>query len=226
MMTPCRHSHVAWLALVLALGANGGAAADSTDSTGKPPPPGATPAANPPAATNPAPAAAPAAPVPAAPSTTSPAAPQARPRLSADIKAELAGQLPAWSQPPPAPPAAPPPPPLPEAGDDVVQMNPVVVFANKLPRIDDNTWLTPKARDELLKKRYLSDFDRTVLNRYTLPIIGVSQEERARRMYEEDQRLRDMESMQDQIDALKKTDPQAARELQQISDDIFTRAGD
>lgn len=208
-----------WLALALALGATSVAAADSTDPAGKPSSPGANPPADQPAAL------AAAAPVPATPGVTRPVAPLPRPRLSADIKAELAGQLPVWTKPPPVAPEAPPPPPPPEAGEDVVQMSPVMVFADKLPRIDEKAWLTPKARDELLKKEYLSEFDRSFLNRYTLPIIGVSQEARARQMYEEDQRLRDMKSMQDQIDVLKKSDPQAARELQQISDQIFTRAG-
>jgi len=215
MVTPSRQLHLAWLALALVFGTTAGAMADSADNPGKPPPAATTTVHPPPSppATSPA----------AAPGAARPVVPQPRPRLSADIKAELAGQLPAWSQPPPAPPEAPPPPPPPEAGEEVVQMSPVMVFADKLPRIDDKAWLTPKARDEVLKKEYLSDFDRSFLNRYTLPIIGVSQEARARQMYEEDQRLRDMKSMQDQIDVLKKSDPQAARELQQISDQIFTR---
>ena len=105
-------------------------------------------------------------------------------------------------------------------------MKPVTVFADQLPRIDQKEWLTPRAWDGVLVKEYLSDFDRSFLNRYTLPIIGVSQEARARMMYEEDKRLQDLKSMNDQIDQLQKTDPAAAKELQQIRDQIFTRTGE
>ena len=215
-----RHRHVAWLTLALALGTGAGAAPDATDTTGQPA--GAAPTVTAPQPVAPPALAAP--PAPAAPKPSEALTPKPRPRLSNDVKAELAGQLPDWVKAPPPPPEAPPPPPLPE-GEEVVQMPAVMVFADKLPRIDEKAWLTTKARDEVLKKWYLSDFDRSFLNRYTVPILGVSQEARARQMYEEDQRLRDMKSMQDQIDVLKKMDPLAAKELQQVSDQIFTRTG-
>ncbi|HTT56934.1 MAG TPA: hypothetical protein VMF63_07485 [Opitutaceae bacterium] len=224
-MSFSRHRHVVWLTLALALGAGAGAAPDATDTTGQP----AGPAGNATTVTAPQPVAPPALAAPPAPAAPAPkpsatVTPKPRPRLSNDVKSELAGQLPDWVKPPPPPPEAPPPPPLAE-GEEVVQMPAVMVFADKLPRIDEKAWLTTKARDEVLKKWYLSDFDRSFLNRYTVPILGVSQEARANQMYEEDQRLRDMKSMQDQIDVLKKLDPQAAKELQQVSDQIFTRTG-
>jgi len=71
--------------------------------------------------------------------------------------------------------------------------------------------------------QYLSDFDRTFLNRYTLPIVGVSKEARARMMYEEDKRLQDLSWMNSQVDQLKKVDPAEAKELAKIRDDTFTR---
>ncbi|HTX66708.1 MAG TPA: hypothetical protein VMD31_13120 [Opitutaceae bacterium] len=221
-MNSPRHRHVAWLTLALALGTGAGAAPDAPDTTGQPAGPAGTTATAPQSVAPPALAAPPASAAPA-PKPSAAVTPRPRPRLSNDLKAELNGQLPDWVKPPPEPPA-PPPPPLPE-GEEVVQMPAVMVFADKLPRIDEKAWLTPKARDEVLKKWYLSDFDRSFLNRYTVPILGVSQEARARQMYEEDQRLRDMKSMQDQIDVLKKSDPEAAKELQQVSDQIFTRTG-
>lgn len=219
-----RHSHLAQLALALALGATAAVASEATDAAGKTSAPGATqPAAGPATPAAPAPsteAAAPAASVPA-----KPVVPKPRPRLSPQLAAQVSTQLPVWTPPPPAkadqPPAPPPP-----ADPDVVQMKPVTVFADKLPRIDEQEWLTPKAWDGVLVKKYLSDFDRDFLNRYTLPIIGISPEARARMMYEENKRLQDLKSMNDQIDQLQKTDPEAAQELQQIRDQIFTRTGE
>ncbi len=155
---------------------------------------------------------------PARSEQTAPSSPKPlpRPRLSAQVIAQITGDIPPWK---PQPKPAPPPPPDP----DVVQMKPVIVQGQRLPRIDRTEWLTPRGRELLLSKEYLSSLDRDFLNRYTLPIVGVSKEARARMMYEEDKRLRDMKWMSDQIDLAKKTDPAAARELQQISNDTFTR---
>ena len=72
-------------------------------------------------------------------------------------------------------------------------------------------------------ERYLSPFDRNVLNRFTVPIIGLSTEARARMLYEEDKRLEDLKWINDQIDQLKTVDPKAARDLEQVRNDTFTR---
>lgn len=105
-----------------------------------------------------------------------------------------------------------------------MQMAPVIVRESRLPRADDKEWLTPKARDAALVKEYIPPFDRYFLNRFTLPIIGVSNEARARMMYEEDKRLQDLKWINDQIDQTKQLDPQAAKELATIRDDTFTRS--
>ncbi len=148
-------------------------------------------------------------------------APKPRPRLSPEIAAQLVAGVPPWAPPPPEqkPPAAPPP-----ADAEVVPMKPVIVRGDRLPpRIDDKEWLTPKARTEVLTKQYLSDFDRTFLNRFTLPIIGISKEARAQMMYEEEKRLQDLKWMDDQIESAKKVDAAAAKDLTTIRDETFTR---
>ena len=126
--------------------------------------------------------------------------------------------------PPPPEPAekAPPPPPDP----DVVRMAPVIVRDYRLPRTEDKEWLSPKAVDAELVKQYIPPFDRYFLNRFTLPIVGISPEARARMMYEEDQRLRDLKWFNDQIDQAKLLDPEAAKELKSIRNNTFMRSGD
>lgn len=104
-------------------------------------------------------------------------------------------------------------------------MAPVIVKENRLPRTDDKEWLTPEARDAALVKEYIPPFDRYFFNRFTLPIIGVSKEARARMMYEEDKRLQDLKWINDQIDQVKQQDPQEAKELSRIRDTTFTRSG-
>ncbi len=148
-------------------------------------------------------------------------APKPRPRLSPEIAAQLVAGVPPWAPPPPgkAPPATPPPP-----DPDVVPMEPVIVRGDRLPpRIDDKEWLTRKARADVLTKQYLSDFDRSFLNRFTLPLFGISKEARARMMYEEEKRLRDLKWMDDQIESAKKVDAAAAKDLTTIRDDTFVR---
>jgi len=199
------------------------AAPDAKDATAADP---AAPASAP--AADPTETAAPSAPATASltlPAETAPAeaprpAPKVRPRLSTAITNQIAGALPAWKRPPPgSKPKAPPPPDAP----DVVRMAPVIVDAYRIPNAAEKEWVTNRARDLALMERYLSPFDRNVLNRFTVPIIGLSNEARARMMYEEDKRLEDLKWINDQIDQLKTVDPKAARDLEQVRNDTFTR---
>jgi hypothetical protein len=151
-------------------------------------------------------------------SPAKPAAPKPRPKLSPELASQISSSVPAWKAPPPD--RAPPPP-----DPDVVRMAPVIVKEYRLPRTDDKEWLAPKARDAALVKEYIPPFDRDFLNRFTLPIVGVSQEARARMMYEEDKRLQDLKWINDQIEQVKSQDPQEAKELSRIRDTTFTRSG-
>ena len=211
-MNACPRHEALRFALALTLGAITGAAAD-----GSAPAPAGTDGAQPKVA----PAATAATPADAAPHADAPK-PKPRPRLSPEVAAQLVAGLPVWK---PLPPGAQPPPTTPPPADpDVIQMKAVIVRGDKVPpHVDDKEWRTPKARDDVLMNQYLSDFDRTFLNRYTLPIVGVSKEARARMMYEEDKRLQDLSWMNSQVDQLKKVDPAEAKELAKIRDDTFTR---
>ncbi len=212
---------MAWLALALALGATSGAAPEVTDPSGQSPAPGTTQPAN--APPPPATATPPAVATPVASSPAKPVVPQPRPRLSPQLAAQVSTQLPIWSPPKAKESSQLQPQPAAAADPDVVQMKPVVVSGDRLPRIEEKEWMTPKAWDGELVRQYLTDFDRNLLNRYTLPIFGMSPEARARLMYEEDQRLRDLKWMNDQIDQLSRQNPAAAKDLRQVRDQIFTR---
>jgi hypothetical protein len=210
-MTLRNHRAADRLLLFLALGALARAAPEPADTESQPTPPAASPAAASPVFADP--------PAPA----TKPPTPKPRPRLSERITSQIVASIPAWSPPPPDPAEkAPPPPPDP----DVVRMAPVVVKDYRLPRIEEKDWRTKKAEDAALVKEYITPFDRYFLNRFTLPIIGMSPEARARMMYEEDQRLRDLKWMNDEIDQMKQLDPDGAKELRSIRNSTFARPGD
>ena len=99
----------------------------------------------------------------------------------------------------------------------------VVVWDYRLPRIDEKDWLTPKAKDVELVNTYITPLDRFLLSRFTLPIFGVSQEARARMMYEEDKRLQNLKWINEEIDQIKLLDPAEAKALTNIRDTTFTQ---
>jgi len=201
------HAHSLATGLVLFLATAAAAAPDAPESAAPPP---VAPADSSPAGD-------------AASDATAKTAPQPRPRLSTAITSQIARTVPAWKLTAAEKTAkAPPPPPLPTA-TDVVKMAPVVVNGTRIPQDSEKQWLTPKGRDVLLMNQYLSSFDRNVLNRFTLPLIGVSNEARARMMYEEDKRLSDLKWINDEISDVNQVDPAAAKELERIRNATFSR---
>jgi hypothetical protein len=205
-----------WLVLTLTLGGGGRAAPEPAAPKDRPTQPAPPPPDLPPFLVAPATA-----------NATEPAAnppvPKPRPRLSTRITSQLAPSIPPWSPPPPKPAEKDPPPP---PDPDVVRMAPVIVRDYRLPRIEEKEWLTKKALSSKLVNEYLPPFDRNFLNRFTLPIVGISPEARARMMYEEDQRLRDLRWMNNEIEQTKLLDPEAAKELKHIRNSTFTRPGE
>lgn len=149
----------------------------------------------------------------------------AKPRLSREIASQIKSSLPAWNpQPANSAVKTPPPPATLPANDEVVKMAPVIVKAAPLPRINKLDWLTPHARDMELVKTYIPPFDRYFLGRFTLPFFGSTQEARARAMYEEDKRLKDLSWINKQIKQVEKLDPEEARALQGFRNTTYSRA--
>ena len=66
---------------------------------------------------------------------------------------------------------------------DVVALPPVTVLAHTLRRLHEDSLYQHGAFDKELVKRELSTFDRCFLNRFTLPLFGISKEARARQAY-------------------------------------------
>jgi len=102
-------------------------------------------------------------------------------------------------------------------------MEPVVVQGARLPRTAEKDWLTPQARDMELVKTYITPFDRYFLNRFTLPIVGISPAARARMMYDEDKRLEDLGWINEQIDEVKRLDPAEGKFLLSFRNSFFSR---
>jgi hypothetical protein len=159
-------------------------------------------------------------PSPAASTASNPAAPSPHPKLSPQIASAISSAVPVWSPPQDQTVVQTP---LPPPDPDEVRMETLTVRAIPLPRTDPLDWLTPKAQDVELVKHYITPFDRFFFNRFTLPIVGMSKEARARMMYEQDRRLRDMEWINDEIQHTKLIEPEAAKVLLEIRNNLFVR---
>jgi hypothetical protein len=146
-----------------------------------------------------------------APSSASAAKIPERLKLSLMLASRIASTLQVWS-PTLVKPAEKPPP----ADPEIVAMAPMIVWGNRLPRIDEMEWLSPAALDAVLVKKYMAPFA-CLLNPSGLS-AGL-----ARIMYEEDKRLQNLKWINEQIDELKLLDTEEAKALQRARNSIFTR---
>jgi hypothetical protein len=99
----------------------------------------------------------------------------------------------------------------------------MIVEGERPPVFTEREIHTKKGLAELAMSRYLSEVDRGVLNRFRLPVIGMSNEERALEQFREDERLRNMALTQEQIEVLRRTNPEEAARLQETAHDTFIR---
>ncbi len=94
-----------------------------------------------------------------------------------------------------------------------VLSSPVTAQAGIARRMAEESLYTRGAFDRELVKRELSVFDRCFLNRFTLPLVGISKEQRARAAYRE----RQVRHFRDQVTAfariIQRTSPTEAAAL-------------
>src|SRR5690606_11222201 len=74
----------------------------------------------------------------------------------------------------------------------IIRLPQMIVEGQRPPVFRERDINTRKGMAELAVNRYLSELDRGVLNRYTLPLFGQSNEQRALAQYAEEERLRNM----------------------------------
>ena len=168
-------------------------------------------------------------PAPAEPSPTTPpaaAAPSttaARDRpISNRLAASIAEAMPTYSPPPPTPE------PSPDDNADqprnrIIRLPQVVVEGERPPVFTEREVYTSRGLAEVAMRRYLSELDRGVLNRFTIPFLGATNEARALAQYAENERLRQMSAANDQISFLRQTNPAEAARFQEIARDTFIR---
>ena len=84
---------------------------------------------------------------------------------------------------------------------------------------------TRKGLTDIAMKRYLTETDR-VLNRFRIPLLTMTNEERALAMYAEDERLRNMSDLKDAATAAGMSDSTASSYIRKESEKTYLRSSD
>ena len=108
----------------------------------------------------------------------------------------------------------------------IIRLPKQVVQASRPPIFKEREIHTKKGLSDLAVQRYLNKFDSKVLNRFTIPLFGTSNEDRAMAMYYEDERLQNMQDLKDTAEALQRSgDASGAEYLRKESNRTFMRSG-
>jgi hypothetical protein len=146
------------------------------------------------------------------------------------VAAALAAAAPKYTPPPPKPP------PKPESElvdmreidkpkNTIVRLPKYIVQEPKPPVFTERSIHTEKGLTDIAMRRYISDADRA-LNRWSLPLFGTSKEARAMAMYAEDERLRNMASLEETAIAASKSDAAAGTYIRKEAQKTFLRSSD
>jgi hypothetical protein len=186
---------------------------------------------------------------PATPPATATTAATAAPSAPAASATNVSGKAGATAITAGLPRYAPPPKPAPkkpaadvetedEAGPDGAPLSPdqpknkiirlprYIVEGDRPPVFRERDLYTKQALAAIAMRRYLSGLDRSVLNRYTLPLFGTSQEKRAMAMYDEDARLQDIADLKNSAgNAAKAGDKAESDYLLRETNATFLRSG-
>ncbi len=151
--------------------------------------------------------------------------------MSSEVAAALAAASPKYTPPPPPKPAPKPEEQLPDLRDTDKPKNEIIRLPKYLVReakpavLKETDVLTNKGLTDVAMRRYISDADRA-LNRFTLPLFGTSKEARAREMYAEDDRLRNMSELEDNAKDAFKTDSEAGSYIRKEAQKTYLRSSD
>jgi hypothetical protein len=108
----------------------------------------------------------------------------------------------------------------------IVRLSPTIVSGNRIFAPKEYQIYTKQGLRELAYRRYItSEVDRA-LNRFTIPLFGISAYERAMQMYREDERLRNMADTADMARFVSLTDPEAGMYVKRVAEKTYMRSSD
>lgn len=108
----------------------------------------------------------------------------------------------------------------------IIRLPKVVVEANRSPVFRDKDINTKKGLSKIAAKKYISTLDKSLLNRFTIPLIGMTPEQRALQMYEEQERLDNIQDLKEQANnAARAGESSEAKALRREVDRTYIRSG-
>lgn len=111
--------------------------------------------------------------------------------------------------------------------NEIVRLPKYTVTARKPPVLTDRELYTRDELEKLAMSRYITKLDSGLLNKWTIPGLGMSNEDRAMQMYLEDERLKNMEASRQQISFLRATgETERAEQAQTNYYDMYLRRRD
>ncbi len=158
------------------------------------------------------------------------AAPRRNRAISGGVAAALAAAAPKYTPPPPKQ----EPRPVAEQPDmrevdkpknTIVRLPDYIVRERKPPVLNERTINTEKGLTDIAVRRYISDLDQA-LNRFTLPLFGSAYQQRARAMYEEDERLQNISDLNEAARGAAQSDPAAGAYIRRETRETFMRTSD
>jgi len=150
--------------------------------------------------------------------------------ISAEAAAALAATAPKYA-PPPKPPESKPEAELPDLREidkpknAIIRLPKYIVQEPKPPVFRERDINTAKGLAEIAMRRYLTETDR-VLNRFRIPFLTMTNEERALMMYAEDERLKNMADFADRANMIQKSDAASGLYIKKEVDKTFLRTSD
>lgn len=107
----------------------------------------------------------------------------------------------------------------------IVRLPDYIVRERKPPVLNERTINTEKGLTDIAVRRYISDLDQA-LNRFTLPLFGASYQQRARAMYQEDERLQNISDLNEAARGAAQSDPATGAYIRRETRETFMRTSD
>ena len=101
----------------------------------------------------------------------------------------------------------------PEPEEDVIVLPVMTVIERQQQKMNEEDLYKKGLLDDQLVEKELSDLDRSFLNRYRLPFLGMSKQARARALYLERKNREFQDSVKSVASTLALTDPEEAKRL-------------
>ncbi|MFO1452061.1 MAG: hypothetical protein U1F61_28105 [Opitutaceae bacterium] len=104
----------------------------------------------------------------------------------------------------------------------IIRLPQYIVEGDRPPVFRPRDVNTKKGLGQIAVDKYFTETGKA-LNRFTIPLFGMSKEQYALMMWEEEERLKNMKNASENVYLLRQTDPAAAAQLKREVDQTFIR---